>query len=845
MDAPTSTTEAMPRSLRSLVLAVVAGGVISAAIALLVVPWGATPQWWYVGLAFLVVLTSRLIRIRLQLGSRDRYQDWSEAGLILLLALLGSPWVIVAVAAGACAADLWKRLDRVKVAFNVSTSVLVAALGLLILHGFGVNQPDAFSVRGAVGLIIAAGTSMIVSDIATSGAVVFSRSGSFRSALFDGLTAKFIGFLSNIMVSFAILWILQTNIVLLACAPPVIWLLHQGYAGQVRERAERRAWQRLAASTHSLNRLDREDVIREAIAGAARLFWADVVEIELRSADSSPVLYRGTEGGLTWQGAPSPTTPPMKVFETRLATALVPGDEFSVLRLCFRGQAKFGERETLALSTFADSLSSALRNADVHEQLRSLAERKAYEATHDPLTGLPNRVHLTECSNLSLQRTTDDNEEVPWIGLLLLDFNHFKDVNDTLGHGAGDRLLQQASKRLSKAILPGEVLARLGGDEFAMLIPATPNADSAVRFAQYRATALLDALAEPLDIDQVALTVEASVGVAVVAAGGCDFDELMRRADVAMYQAKRGAEPIACYDEGKDAGSLDRLALTTELQHALDSGDQFVLELQPSVELSTGGPLGAEALIRWHHPRRGLLNPTDFIPQIEQTDLIGPLTRCILDLALTSCATWTDDLDVPIAVNLSARSLLNRDLPKWVGELLERHKVPPRQLVLEITETVMMSELDIIDDVLNGLREMGVQISLDDFGTGYSSLTFLARVKVDEVKIDQGFVSTMHTSPEAAAIVRTTVELARSLGYRVIAEGIEDAGQRDVLAQLGCTGGQGYFLHPPMGPEKAREAMLADAAEAAGHSSARVIPLGPKRTPLVTRRDTGTDEGKR
>jgi EAL domain-containing protein (putative c-di-GMP-specific phosphodiesterase class I) len=310
-----------------------------------------------------------------------------------------------------------------------------------------------------------------------------------------------------------------------------------------------------------------------------------------------------------------------------------------------------------------------------------------------------------------------------------------------------------------------------------------------------------------------------------------------------MYQAKRTAQQVVSYDPDKDAGSVDRLALATEMQTAIEEGGQLVLHLQPSIDLATGAPLGAEALIRWEHPRRGRLSPIDFIPHIEQTDLIGPLTTAILDLALAACSSWANaGVELPVAVNLSPRSLLDRELPDRVATLLRKHGISPDRLVLEITETVMMSELDIIEDVLNALREMGVQLSLDDFGTGYSSLTFLARVKVDEVKIDQLFVAKMHSSPEAAAIVRTTVELARSLGLRVIAEGVETADQRAALAQLGCTGAQGYHLYPPMDPEKARLAMSVAAQSAAGRSTATVIPLGPKRVPWLGRRKLPGDE---
>jgi diguanylate cyclase (GGDEF)-like protein len=621
---------------------------------------------------------------------------------------------------------------------------------------------------------------------------------------------------------------------LLAAIPPLLWLFHQSYAGRLRARAERRAWQALAAATHGFNQLNLLAVIDTAVGGAARLFGADVVEIELAGRSAEAALTRGDDSGNIWRGPASVARPEPTVIESALSNGT---DQIGTLRLCFRStDVRLTEREELALSTFADSLAAAVRNADVHEQLRSLAERKAYEASHDPLTGLANRASLLERGAGMLAPTARSGTTAQSVALLLLDFDHFKEVNDTLGHGAGDELLSVVARRLEEVRRTGEVLARLGGDEFALLFPVVGDAGSVTTFAKRRAADLLTVVAEPIQLGELWLTVETSVGVAVTAVGGADIAELLRRADVAMYQAKRTAQQVVSYDAGKDAGSIDRLALVSELQSALEDGGQLLLNLQPSIDLATGGPLGAEALVRWQHPRRGLLRPGDFIPYIERTDLIGPLTTHVLDLALAACRTWADGgLELPVAVNLSARSLLDRDLPRRVDALLREHGVPPDRLVLEITETVMMSELEIIEDVLSGLRDVGVQLSLDDFGTGYSSLTVLARVKVDEVKIDQEFVAAMHTSPEAAAIVRTTVELARSLGLRVIAEGVENAEQRATLAQLGCTGAQGYHIYPPMCPDKARAAMFLAAQAAAEHSTATVIPITPKRAPWLGR----------
>jgi EAL domain-containing protein (putative c-di-GMP-specific phosphodiesterase class I) len=318
---------------------------------------------------------------------------------------------------------------------------------------------------------------------------------------------------------------------------------------------------------------------------------------------------------------------------------------------------------------------------------------------------------------------------------------------------------------------------------------------------------------------------EGSVGVVAVPVGTCDMTELLRRADVAMCQARHSGQVIAVYDPGRDAASTDRLALAAELRDALEVDDQLVLELQPAVDLATLAPVGAEVLVRWNHPRRGLLPPGEFIGVVEQSELVAPFTRYVVDRALRLAASWAEEgLDVPVAVNLSARSLLDRRLPIDIAELLGRHKVPAERLVLEITETVMMTELDVIDDVLGALRKIGTQIAVDDFGTGYSSLIFLARFPVHEVKVDRAFVEKMVDSPEARAIVRSTVDLARSLNLRVVAEGVETAEQRALLVDMGCDAAQGYYFFEPIPAEKTSSVLwtLMRSAEVRG---AQVIRL--------------------
>jgi diguanylate cyclase (GGDEF)-like protein len=823
-----------------LIVAVGAAALISLAVAVLTLGVGDAPAWWQVPVGIALIGVSRVFPMRLQLGSSATSQDWGEAALIVGLALLSPSWLLVAAAIGLTLGYAWIRLEAVKLFFNVAASMIAVAMACLVLVLLGSPQPDALTAGGASVLLLAAAVSSVTTDVACASAVGLSRSVPLLTVMTDGLGSKALGFVTNAGVGFGVLAVARLNPQLLLLLPPVLWLLHQGYAGRIQARTERRTWQQLATATHSLGELDVSDVTDRAVAGAATLFCADVVEIELERSDGGVALIRGDAAGNVWRGDPTVVRPEPTVFRAPLLGAS--GASRGELRLCFRSEIRLDERQRLALSTFADSLASALRNAETHEELRSLAERKAHEAAHDVLTGLHSRAHLIEAAGEALAAsgdTVDGPAARRFFALVLLDFDHFKEVNDTLGHDAGDELLRRAAVRLADTKRPGEILARLGGDEFALFVPIIGHADddSAIGFAKERAATLLAAVREPIHLGRMSLSVEASVGIAVTERGGRDATELLRRADVAMYQAKRSTEPVMSYDPERDASSFDRLALLTEMQAALDAGDQLVLNLQPSIELSTGAPLGAEALVRWQHPRRGLLTPGDFITEIEQTDLIGPLTSAVLDMALAACASWDTGQDrLPVAVNLSARSLLDRELPNRVASMLAKHDIAPARLVLEITETAMMSELEIVEDVVDALRGMGVQLSLDDFGTGYSSLTFLARVRVDEVKIDQAFVGNMLQSREAAVIVRTTVELARSLGLRVIAEGVEDAAQRDALAELGCTGAQGFHLYPPMEPERARAAMAMAARTAAARSTATVIPLGPKRAPRLGRR---------
>jgi diguanylate cyclase (GGDEF)-like protein/PAS domain S-box-containing protein len=424
---------------------------------------------------------------------------------------------------------------------------------------------------------------------------------------------------------------------------------------------------------------------------------------------------------------------------------------------------------------------------DVTDRIE-LQERLAYQATHDELTALPNRAAVLArgAELLSARRGSER------VAVLLLDLDRFKEVNDTLGHGYGDRLLAQVGPRLRPHVRDVDVVARLGGDEFLLLLP-----DATVEGARAAAARARAALGEPFVVDGLALDVDVSIGVAVSSTGPADIDSLLRQADIAMYTAKERQSGVEVYDAAADGHDRGRLVLLSEFRRGLAEG-HLALHYQPKISLGTGAVVGVEALVRWEHPTRGLLMPGAFLPAVEQTGLIEPLTDCVLDLALAQVREWTEQgLTVPVAVNLSARSVHRADLPERVFSALAVHGVPADMLRLELTESALLAEPARARDVLSRLSAEGVRVSIDDFGTGYSSMGHLKHLPVDEIKIDRSYIAEMASSPGDAAMVRSVIDLGHELGLTVVAEGVEDAGTMASLTALRCDVGQGYLFAAP------------------------------------------------
>jgi diguanylate cyclase (GGDEF)-like protein len=378
--------------------------------------------------------------------------------------------------------------------------------------------------------------------------------------------------------------------------------------------------------------------------------------------------------------------------------------------------------------------------------------------------------------------------------MLLVDLDRFKEVNDTLGHDYGDALLVEVAERLAAALRRGDTLARFGGDEFAVLVAGAPDRAAVVELAGR----LQEALRRPFALRGVAVELEASIGVALYPEHGTTAGRLLQRADVAMYEAKRGGHGIVTYTAERDPYSADRLGLLAELRRAIER-DELVLHYQPKVSLRTGELTGVEALVRWQHPARGLLGPDEFVPLAERTGAVADLTRWVVDHALAQCAAWRErGIDLPVAVNLAAANIVDVTLPDAIGALLDRYGVPAERLECEISEHTVMVDPVRATAVLAGLRELGVGLSLDDFGTGHSSLSYLKRLPLDEVKIDRSFVAGMADDENDAVIVRSTIDLARNLGLRVVAEGVETAEIMDALRELRCDVAQGYHISRPL-----------------------------------------------
>jgi diguanylate cyclase (GGDEF)-like protein len=750
---------------------------------------GETPIAWRFGLAILLVALSELLRLPFWHRGERLSIGWGEAAVLASCCLVKGPWLVMAGFAGQVLAHLVVRKPLIKASFNIAD--FTAATGLVAVLVPWAGSLEQLARPQHLALLVVAGLAFsLFTGVAVSAVVAASTGGSWRVAMRSANGIRLLTTLGNVVFAVAVVWLAWWSPRSLIVLPPVIVALHIIYTSYQRVQQDRDAWRMLDAANGDLNRGDEQLVVRAALAWAERMFRTTGATLWLRTdvpgeavppAGASWMCWRRELGEATQSARQAPTDlvhGAREILNVRdgllgmLDLALAPDDSLS-------------ERERHLFTAFADAVCSHLVNA-------RLLSRQVHEATHDGLTGLGNRTLLLRRCTAALEQRADD--EV--VALLLLDLDRFKQVNDTLGHATGDVLLQQVAGRLTDQVRREDLVARLGGDEFGVLLTGITTAADADTIAE----ALLGALREPFLLEGLRVSVGGSIGVAVCPADSDHVEGLLRNADMAMYEAKARPGSAARYRGERDRGSAERLVVLTELQSAVDES-QLELYYQPKVILSTGAIVGYEALVRWHHPRRGLLWPTHIVPVVEQSPLVRDFTLRVLDMACAATAgiaAMHPGAPPTMAVNLSARNLMDARLIDDVMEILERYELPPSQLILEITETVIVSELEVVEQVLSGLRARGVQLSVDDFGTGFSSLSFLQRFAVNEIKVDRRFVQGIGDDAGDAAIVRSTVHLASGLGLRVVAEGVENEEQLTRLREYGCDLGQGYLLGRPM-----------------------------------------------
>ncbi|HET9729045.1 MAG TPA: bifunctional diguanylate cyclase/phosphodiesterase [Acidimicrobiia bacterium] len=758
-------------------------------------------------LVLLATLCTDALSLDLRVGRHSESYTWAEVNVVLALALL-PPALLVLTALAVAPAHLVARRPAIKVMFNTASYAVGIAIAAIVTHA--VATPSWRNpLISAAALVAGAAAFSLWNGVAVDAAIAVSQGLSLRGVSRKGLRMRVAVAVGNIAIAGLVLVLARVEPYALFAVPPCLAVAYLTYRGLLRSLQERSIWRHLEAMGQEVNRLDERAVAIVAVVRAASLFEADEVHVALYGPGLAPGahLYVGNANGVSSIRAVSRadldgclatgttcaacTGGGINGDETRAAVVLGGRhDQIGVLCVRFFAKVKLTDREQRLLQTFANTISTSLENARLYHEMAEHAARHEMAAMHDPLTGLPNRTLLQERVAALLQHGDASHS----FAVMLMDLDHFKDVNDGLGHVVGDEVLCEIATRLRKSARGHDLVCRLGGDEFAILVD---DASAAVPIAERLAAVA----AQPIEVNGAPLSVGGSIGFACYPEDGATFEELIQHADVAMYQAKSCRGSLRRYRKSRDGASQttkDRLRLVAELRTALEQ-QQFELHYQPQIDLSTGEAVAAEALVRWRHPTRGLLLPGEFMALVESSSLIRPFTCMVLDQAVEECARWQrPHRPLHVAVNLSARNLDDERLADDVVAVLERHQLPANRLVLEITETAMMGDLDFVEEQMARLAKLGVSLSIDDFGTGSSSLTFLQRVMVHELKIDRSFVAGIVSNENDAAITRATVRLAQSLGLRTVAEGVEDPAVMRELVELRCDSAQGFLWSRPV-----------------------------------------------
>jgi diguanylate cyclase (GGDEF)-like protein len=800
---------------------------------------GARPHlpWWALVPMFYVAEIS-VVHLRFR---RDAHSfSMSEIPLVLGL-FFSSPALLVPaqLLGSAFALTVHRRQPLLKLAFNLSQFGLQACLAAFVFHSV-VALGDPLGPAGWAGAILATQGTLLLADGLINAAITLSGDRLPSGAVWGVLAMGVAATAMNTSLALVGVTILSRDLGAgwLAAVPPVVlFIAYRAYSAKRREHERLESLYEATRALHASPQL--ESAMATAVSQARELFDGQVAEIVLFPRAQNDVAFSTRIGPGDDLEVMTPfelDLPPRlrgELIEARRTVLLprpIPGSlsagyvaqrdlKDAVMAPLLDGEevvgvmavgnrlgdvSTFEVQDRKMLETLAQHVSVSLENGRLEDSLAQLTELKEelrHRAFHDSLTNLPNRTLFTERVAHALTRRERSSRA---LGVLFLDLDDFKTINDSLGHGAGDQVLRLVADRLRRCLRPSDTVARLGGDEFAILLDDMADTTDAMIAAER----ILDALSEPAFLEGREVSIRASLGITVDGHGG-KAETLLRNADLAMYMAKRrGKGRYQVFEASMHAEMVERLELTANLTRAIEQ-HEFALQYQPIVNLETGNIEGVEALVRWEHPTRGLLSPVDFIPLAEETGLIIPLGWAILNEACTRAARWRDADGPPmsVSVNLSPKQLTDPGLVPGVRKALKESGIDPGSLILEITEDVLMHEVESTMQTMRDLKALGVRLAIDDFGTGYSSLSYLERFPVDMLKIAKTFVDGL--GKQRSTLVEAVIRLGEALGLGIVAEGIETAEQLKQLRGLRCEQGQGFLLARPL-DETGIEVLLRD-----------------------------------
>jgi diguanylate cyclase (GGDEF)-like protein len=770
--------------------------------------------WWELALGFAVA--DVVFDIHLDIHSDTYSISLMEIPLVIGL-FLANPLAVVGgrVIGTGLALALYRRQPPLKLFFNVSLLALESAVAVTVFRTL-LGTMAALGPKSWGPALAAVVVANLISCVGVVAVIALNdgTSGPRGRQFFVSVIIMPLASTSLALGTVAVLQSQPASVLLLGVIAAALIVAFRAHAALSRRYAN---LQRLYEFTRSVQNLaPAEDPVIPVLAAARDVMRAGMAELAILGIDSdfevlvSRVTEEGCSAGqLTERGRLGPlwekaldkgvsvrATSTTKDDSVRKELASLEHQDVLIVPLSREGRhmgtmmvadrqgdvATFDENDLRLFETLVNHAAVALDRS-------RLIGRLEHDALHDALTGLPNRVFFDSTVGEAIATRAPGRK----LAVMLMDLDRFKEINDTLGHHHGDRLLQEIGVRLESTLGEEITVARLGGDEFAIMLDDLIDGDEALHAAE----TILQLVRSPFPIGDLTLDVGASIGIALCPDNGEDAETLLQRADVAMYSAKKSDE-IEFYSRERDHYSPKKLALVGQLRRAIDDHGLEVY-YQAKADLGTGRIVGAEALLRWFSPEEGFISPDDFIPLAEHTGLIRPLTRLVLKKAIVQRGIWGRlGFDLKLSVNLSVRDLLDPELSSYIDSLLRDSEVEPCNLILEITESSIMNDPAKTVEVLEGFHNMGIGLSVDDFGTGYSSLTYLKRLPVSEVKIDKSFVTHVTSDANDGAIVRSVADLGRHLGLSVVAEGVEDQVAWDTLRNLGCTLGQGYHLARPL-----------------------------------------------